>query len=378
MLTFLRKTVTRRISIFMTIVVIVLSVAGYFLWSNPISFPLSYTLIGVVILTIIFIAITFNIVGRPLGKVTEQMKYLLTGRPYKRIFSNRIDEIGIIAQFFNEITENIETISNKLKEQERMSSELEIASNIQKKILPLESPQIPGLEIVAKNRSAAEVGGDSFDFIKRPESTFMYIGDVTGHGAPAALVMMMVNTLLHTYSEMYDNLYDIVVNTNRQLKPRIKSAMFMTMVMMKWDHKFQKMTYVGAGHEYILIYRAATGKIESLAEGGIALGMVPDNSKLIKEQEIKLEKDDVILLYTDGITEAKNDNGEMFDVERLKESFAKHAAQYGPEGISHHIAIDYSNYVGNTEQADDVTLMVMKYTGASDKQEKTADKSTKW
>ncbi|MFC1655298.1 PP2C family protein-serine/threonine phosphatase [Patescibacteria group bacterium] len=378
MLTFLRKTVTRRISIFMIVVAIVLGVATYLLWTNPMSFPLTYTLIGAGMLVVLFIAITFNVVGRPLKKVTTQMKYLLTGRPYKRIYSNRVDEIGVMAQFFNEITDNIETISSKLKEQERMSSELEIASSIQRKILPLESPQIPGLEIVAKNRSAAEVGGDSFDFINRPDSTFMYVGDVTGHGAPAALVMMMVNTLLYTYSEMYDNLYDIVVNTNRQLKPRIKSAMFMTMVMMKWDHKTQKMTYVGAGHEYLLVYRAATGKVEAQAAGGIALGMVPDNGKLIKEQEVKLEKDDVILLYTDGITEAKNNQGEMFEIDRLKESFAKHAAQYGPEGISHHIATDYSNYVGDTEQADDVTLMVMKYTGTTDEQAKPADKSTKW
>jgi len=69
------------------------------------------------------------------------------------------------------------------------------------------------------------------------------------------LVMMMVNTLLHTYSEMYSSVYDIIVNTNRILKPRIKAAMFMTMIMLKWDHIEKKMTYVGAGHEYILIYR---------------------------------------------------------------------------------------------------------------------------
>lgn len=375
---FLRKTLTRKISIIMIFAVMALAVATYLLWSNPMSFPFTYTLIGAGILIIIFIAVTYNSVGIPLKKVTKQMKYLLTGRSYKRIYSARVDEIGVIAQFFNEITENIETISNKLKEQERMSSELEIASSIQKKILPLESPQIPGLEIVSKNRSAAEVGGDSFDFIKRPESTFMYIGDVTGHGAPAALVMMMVNTLIHTYSEIYDNLYDIVVNTNRQLKPRIKSAMFMTMVMMKWDHNAQKMTYVGAGHEYILVFRAATGQVEASAAGGIALGMVPDNSKLIKEKEIKLEKDDVILLYTDGITEAKNDKGEMFDVERLKDSFSRHASQYGPEGIAHHIATDFSNYVGNAEQSDDVTLMVMKYTGKNEGQENPVSKSTKW
>jgi serine phosphatase RsbU (regulator of sigma subunit) len=374
---FLRKTVTRKITLVLIIIALLLGAGVYYFWEDTTSFPLVYTLIGVGVLVIIFGIVVLNVVGIPLRKVTKQMKYLLTGKSYKRIYSSRIDEIGIIAQFFNEVTENIEKISNKLREQERMSSELEIAANIQKKILPLESPVIPGLEVTAKNRSAAEIGGDSFDFIKQPDSTFIYIGDVTGHGAPAALIMMMVNTLLHTYSEMYDNLYDIVVNTNKQLKPRIKAAMFMTMVMMKWQHKEQKMTYVGSGHEYILVYRAATGKIDSFVAGGIALGMIPDNSKIIKEQEIKLEKNDVVMLYTDGITEAKNDEGEMFDLARLKESFAKYAPQYGPEGVTHHVATDYSNFVGNAEQLDDVTLIVMKYTGKTE-EAKDADKSTKW
>ncbi|MBU1446244.1 PP2C family protein-serine/threonine phosphatase [Patescibacteria group bacterium] len=320
-------------------------------------------MIGVGLLLLIFIVILFNFVAWPLKKVVLQMKRLLTGRSYKNIYSNRIDEIGIIAQFFNKTTASIEEISGKLREQKRMSSELEIASSIQANILPSGNPKIPGLEIVAKLVPAAEVGGDSYDFIQKDNHTFFYIGDVTGHGAPAALVMMMVNTLLHTYAEIYDSTYDIIVNTNRQLKPRIKSAMFMTMLMMKWDHINEKLTYVGAGHEHILVFRAATGKLDSYVTGGVALGMVPDNSKLVKDQQIPLEKGDVVVLYTDGITEAKNDKGEMFELERLKEAVKRYAVQYGPEGIVHHIATEFSSYVGEMEQADDITLMIMQYTG---------------
>ena len=175
---------------------------------------------------------------------------------------------------------------------------------------------------------------------------------------------------------MYSSVYDIVVNTNKMLKPRIKAAMFMTMVMLKWDHLKKKMTYVGAGHEYLLIYRSATGQVESKPAGGVALGMVPDNSKLVKEQEVNLEDGDMIIVYTDGITEAKNDKGEMFGVERLIESIKKYAAQYGPEGVTHHTAIDFSQYVGDHEQEDDITLMVIKYTEQENKEQ--ADKSTNW
>ncbi len=149
--------------------------------------------------------------------------------------------------------------------------------------------------------------------------------------------------------------------------------------MFKWDHLTNKMTYVGAGHEHILIYRSATGKVESNAAGGVALGMVPDNSKLVKEQEIALEDGDMIFIYTDGITEAKNNKGEMFGIENLIELVKKHSVQYGPEGVAHHVALDFSQYVGDSEQEDDITLMVLRYTKQKDQnKEAKANKSTNW
>jgi len=360
---FIKKKLTRRLVLMLLIVTVGLGVGAYYYWGTEEAFPLAYSLIGLGIFFLIVSAIICKLVNSPLRKLTKQMKLILTGHSYKRISTNRIDEIGIIAQFFNEITENLEVISKKLKEGGRMSEELTVASDIQQKLLPTENPQVPGLEVVTKTRPAVEIGGDSYDYIHGKDATYFYVGDVTGHGAPAALVMMMVNTLLHTYSEMYQSPYDIVVNTNKQLKPRIKSSMFMTMVFLKWDHTKQKMTYVGAGHEHILIYRAKTGEIESKESGGIALGMTPDNSKIIKELAIPLEQDDIVVLYTDGITEAQNNKGEMFGLERLIELVKKHATQYGPEGINHHVALDFSQFVGDTEQADDITLMVLKYTG---------------
>lgn len=378
MFIWMRKTLTRKLFITLFIIVLLMGGAAYYFWGLGQSFPIEYTLVAISTFFIVFIVIVYKSISLPLRKITKQMKYILTGRSFKRIYSNRVDELGVIAQFFNEITENIQSISSKLREQRRMSSELEIASTIQKTILPDKSPEIPGLEVTAKTRPAVEVGGDNFDFIKRGKNTYMYVGDVTGHGVPAGLIMMMVNTLLHTYSEMYDSAYDIIVNTNRQLKPRIKASMFMTMVMLKWDEETKKMTYIGAGHEYILIYRAATGKIESKKAGGIALGMVPDNSKLVKEKELDLEEGDMVILYTDGITEAKNDEGEMFELDRLKEKIKKYAVKYGPAGVFHHTAVDFSNFAGEAEQEDDITLMVIRYNGESKIEDGAQEKTTKW
>lgn len=378
MLTWIRKNMTRRMGIWLILLAAACGYGAYYFWDNTLSFPLYYSLAALGVFIIVVLMIIYNYVDRPLKKLTKQMKLLLTGHAYKKITTGRIDEIGVIAQFFNEITENLQTISQKLKEGKRMSSELEIASSIQRSIMPDKSPNVPNLEVVAKTRPAVEVGGDSFDFIQRENATYFYVGDVTGHGAPAALVMMMVNTLLHTYSEMYSSVYDIVVNTNKILKPRIKAAMFMTMVMLKWDHQTSKMTYVGAGHEHLLIYRNATGQIESKPAGGVALGMVPDNSKLVKELEINLDDGDMVIIYTDGITEAKNDKGEMFGLEKLIETVKKYATQYGPEGVTHHTALDFSQYVGNAEQEDDITLMVLRYKKDQNQNKKEAEKSTNW
>jgi serine phosphatase RsbU (regulator of sigma subunit) len=378
MFTFIRKSLTRKITLLLFIIALLTGAGAYYYWGLGISLPIEISLAATCVFFILFIVIIYRYVSRPLKKITRQMKYILTGRSFKRIYSDRVDELGVIAQFFNEITENIQSVSSKLREQQRMSSELEIASNIQRTILPEESPEIPGLEVNAKTRPAVEVGGDNFDFIQRGDNFFIYVGDVTGHGVPAGLIMMMVNTLLHTYSEMYDTAYDIVVNTNRQLKPRIKASMFMTMVMLKWDSKAQKMTYVGAGHEHLLIYKPSTGKIEARKTGGVAIGMVPDNSKLVKEQKLELEEGDIVVIYSDGITEAKNEEGEMFGLERLEETIKKYAVQYGPSGIIHHTALDFSRFVGESEQEDDITMMAVRYTGKQKPKEKPAEKTTKW
>jgi len=374
MFVWVRKNLTRRFALIFFILAAALGGVAYYYWGLTANFPLYYSLAGLAGIFLIASLLIYKLIDSPLRKITKQMKLILTGKSYKRITTNRIDELGIVAQFFNEITENLEVISKKLKEEQRMSSELNVAAEIQQTILPKESPVVPGLLVDTKTRPAVEIGGDSFDYIQGKDVTYFYIGDVTGHGAPAALVMMMVNTLLHTYSEMYQSTYDIVVNTNKQLKPRIKSSMFMSMVILKWDHKTQKMTFVGSGHEYILIYRAKTGKIDSIKCGGIALGMTPDNSKIVKELALPLEIGDQIILYTDGVTEAQNTQGEMFGLDRLNELIIKYASEYGPEGLTHHIATDFSQFVGDAEQIDDITLMALKYTGETNTEQKPAIK----
>ncbi len=310
-----------------------------------------------------FVGILFiyylNVV-RPLSHILTQIKAVLTGRRYKKLLTRRSDEIGIIAHFFNEVTSSLEKVTDELQASKRVTGELETAGQLQKELIPEEPPAINGFDIAIKNRSAEELGGDNLDFIQVGTKTYFYIGDVTGHGVPAAIVMTMVNTLINSFAELYDTAYDIVVQTNRRLKKRIRATMFMSMLMLKWDATIKKMTYVGCGHEHIIIYRAATGQIDCEVSGGIALGMVPDNSKIVKEKELHLNTGDVLVLYTDGITEAKNMSGELFGLEKLKATIGLHAGQGEAVTIIQNIAKDFSRYVEDHIQEDDVTLIVIK------------------
>jgi serine phosphatase RsbU (regulator of sigma subunit) len=364
---FIRQSLTNKALFLFTVLVVVAVTVGIVLnrmQIQSVSFNLVLTALVLVLVLILLIFIVDIVV--PVKRVMKQVNNLLTGRNYKRIDPITIDEVGVMTHFFNEITRDLEKISYDIKERRRMSSELDIAAQIQKDVLPKETPEAPGLDVVAKTRTASEVGGDTFDFVMSPDGNqlFIYIGDVTGHGVPAGLIMMMVDTLVTAMVfRGVNNGRDLVVHTNSLLTPRINSRLFMTSVVLRWDKQAQKMYYTGAGHEHVLVYHTKTETVDSIRSGGIALGMIPDVSKITQEKEIPLEIGDSIILYTDGITEAKNKTGDMYGVKRLAESLKKHGYRPSAESIFDNLTKDFANFVGEYMQTDDITMIVIKYLG---------------
>lgn len=319
-------------------------------------------------------------VFRPLKLILEQVQALLSAKPYKNIYTGRIDEIGVLAHFFNQVTKGFGKVSHDIEDRDRMLSELNIASQLQRDILPLVNPFVKGLQIVAKTKPATELGGDSFNFVDVEGKTYIYIGDVTGHGVAAGLIMTMVHSLINVFSGFSGSAYEIIVNVNKYIKKHVKKAMFMTMVMLSWDHAQKKMTYVGAGHEHILVYRADSGICDAILSGGVALGMVPDNSKIVSEKTLDLNNGDIVVLYSDGIVEARNPADELFGLDRLKQLVIEYAPRYSAEGINYHIAKDAVAYMGTAKQLDDMTLIVIKRDDAISEnlQVKIQDQTTNW
>jgi sigma-B regulation protein RsbU (phosphoserine phosphatase) len=297
----------------------------------------------------------------PMQKIIHEMKCLLTGKSYRRIMTTKRNEIGVLAHFFNEITRNLENISSDVKSHQRISKELNNAQNIQADLLPKTIPDIPGLEVIARTRPSSEIGGDAFGYFSKENRTLFYIGDATGHGIPSALVMIMVDVLLTTFVDLHNGSIDIMKNLNKYLKPHLQTSMFMTLLLVDWNQKDKKMKWVGAGHEYLIAYNSSTEAIISIPSGGIALGMLADNSAQLKEQEIDMNENDFLILFTDGIVEAKNVMGERYDLKGLENIIKKNANRdMSAEKLFEKIALDVSRFMEGHVQEDDMTLIVIK------------------
>jgi len=372
--TLLSKLISRLLAFVLLIVVIFFVL--YF--SKQEFLPRDVYLASLALLVITFIVIYWFDVVRPLRVIMGPIQALLSGKVYKRIFTTRLDEIGMIANFFNQVTSSINEVSSSIKDRARILEELSVASRLQRDILPLSTPSVNGLQIVAKNKPATELGGDCFDIFSISDRTFIYVGDVTGHGVAAGLIMTMVSSLVKVFADSESSAYGILVKVNKYIKRHVKQSMFMTMVMLSWDQKNQTMSYVGAGHEYIIVYRALTGECEAILSGGVALGMVPDNSKIISEKVVPLNDGDFIVLYSDGITEARNDKNELFGLENLKKLVKEYALQYSADGVNFHIANAVSDYMGNHPQEDDMTLIVIRRDSSFKVDAQNAEQATTW
>lgn len=273
--------------------------------------------------------------------------------------------MNYVINFFVKSLQILKVFKTELREGRKLKSEIEIASDIQKHVLDKEETVIPSLEIAMWTVAATEVWGDSLDIITGKDGNYyIYVGDVTWHGVPSGLVMMMVNALISAFSMNEVNSAKILAAANKILKPRIKQNMMMTCIMLRWDENTKQMYYTGAGHEHLLVYKDKDQKVYKIKSGWVALGMMRDSSSILKEQQIVFAPDDVIILYTDGISEARyrsEQNGILFGIDRIVDAVVK-SENKTAESIFQKITIDLSAFMGyKHKQYDDITLIVVRY-----------------
>ena len=245
-----------------------------------------------------------------------------------------------------------------LRVKERISQELEVASRIQKTILPKNITNIYGLQIANYFEPAKEVGGDYYDYtVKDDENVSITIADVSGKGVPAAFLMALGRSILKTLERQGQSPADNLRNLNQIIYPDITEDMFITMLHSNFNNKTKILTYSNAGHNPLIVYRAKEDKVELHSVKGVAIGFMQGYN--YKQGELKLEKGDIVLYYTDGITEAENPNKELFGFERLEKVIYDN--RYNDvDTIKENILNEINIFRRDYPQVDDLTFVIIK------------------
>lgn len=263
----------------------------------------------------------------------------------------------------SKITIDNTRLYRKMSDQKKFEREIEIAREIQINLLPKKTPQFPGYEFAGYMEAARGVGGDYYDFITSPDQSevVICIGDVSGKGIGAGMVMATVRTILHSLVRKRPTPIEILHDINTYLYYNYKDSTtprFMTMTIILWEPATGAFQFSGAGHGSILIYRKATTSLETIETKGIILGIEPDINSWNHTGTIYLEEGDSMLLFTDGVTESMNELGESFDDYRLIEAFQKYS-HHSASKILDCISEDLMEFLGNREQHDDITMITI-------------------
>ncbi len=253
--------------------------------------------------------------------------------------------------------ENKRLFSEALEKQ-KMEEELEIAKDIQRNLLPHTIPLLGNFEAFATSISSKQIGGDYYDLIRLDETRYaVAIGDVSGKGVPAALLMANVQAFLKSICKRNLPISEATGLLNDLVTENTSDGRFITFFWCYLDIDNNKITYVNAGHNPPLLIR--NGEIKYLDQGGMIYGVMKTMAPYIAE-EIEMQRGDVLVMFTDGVTEAKNSADDEYSDERL-ESLVKQSVKKPAKQIVEEILDDVHRYVNGFAQSDDITIVVLKY-----------------
>jgi phosphoserine phosphatase RsbU/P len=271
----------------------------------------------------------------------------------------------IVSTFANQAGISIENfrLMEEALQNERYKEELKIAKTVQKSLLPELLQRDNDFDIAAFSESADEVGGDYYDTIRINENVVaLIIADVSGKGTTAAFHMSQMKGIFHSLAQCEIEPDDFMIRSNQALVFCLERGSFISATYFAINTNAKKVRYARAGHCPVLYYRAATGAIEYFKDKGIALGMVRNKSykNFIENNEFEYRPGDIMVLYTDGITEAKNDRGDEFGYERLSGTIME-VKDFGPKEIQDNIISKLYDFSGTQNINDDYTTMIVKF-----------------
>ena len=322
------------------------------------------SIIGIILMLICFSILIFHMV-RPLREMTDAAYRIAQGDFNVTLPKMSTDgDFGKLHAAFTHMQHSIKTYISDLekatKERERINSELHVAHHIQMEILPVDFvlPQgYENIDIDAFLSPARSVGGDFYDFWLEDRKIYFAIGDVSGKGVAAAMVMAMTCTLFRSLVSKYESTSEIMSLLNKMLTRNNQTEMFVTMLIGVLDTQTGNLTYCNAGHNAPFLF-SPTGCSQLPLVPKLPLGLF--DGVAYTEQKCTMEESQTLLLYTDGLTEAENEQRKQMGTQRVKEILEGLG-----ERTSHEVIMEMRRqlklFVGNAEQSDDLTLFAISY-----------------
>jgi serine phosphatase RsbU (regulator of sigma subunit) len=323
-------------------------------------------LAGLLALGIALALVFMSFLLRPIGALRAGLERIGRGDLSTPIRLSDRTELGMLATTVNEMSSQLVVAQRETVEKERLKREVEIAREIQSRLLPA-GPHLVGDFVVGGwQRAAAEVGGDYYDLLTLPDGRVgLAIADVSGKGLGGCLVMSMLSAALRGAHARYDSPSALLVSLEEHLATTLRRGEFITMFYGVLDPVTGRLVWASAGHTPPLVYRAASGEVEVLASRGIPLGALAGGRlrTSLDDRALELAPGDLMVLFTDGFHEAFDVAGnEQFGLERMREVIASQAA-HGGEAVVEALRLAVEEWSGLALPADDETLLVVGRRG---------------
>jgi serine phosphatase RsbU (regulator of sigma subunit) len=312
--------------------------------------------LGVVALALVGIIPLSDRMTRNLSVLTMGAENLARGDLAARVQVASKDEFGKLAQTFNRMAQDLSENQKHLIEQERMRKELEMCRKIQEELLPRQSLRSGAVEVKGVSIPAREVGGDFFNYFKMSDGKMaLLIGDVSGKGLPAALLMANLQATIQARLPLELDLVKLAEQLDGEIAANNAEA-YLTLFIAVLDSQSLSLRYVNAGHNSQFLLHG-NGSVEQLSSTGRPIGLLAGGG--FQEKQISLKNEDSLFFYTDGLVETANEAGEEFGMERL-EALLVQERNCSFEGMLADVEKAVNQYRGSIEAADDATMMLLK------------------
>jgi phosphoserine phosphatase RsbU/P len=304
-----------------------------------------------------------NMICVPLNNNQGKTIGVLQAINIKEDFLNE-EMLGLFQTLANQAATALENVHVKQQQlaAELVNKELEVATEIQARFFPQQTPNLEGYEVAGCSIPAKDVGGDYYDFIPNPEpgQHGFVVADVTGKGVPASLLMATMRATLR--ANIQNNPNDIVQalrQVNGDIYRDSPVDKFITSIYCNLDYESHELSYVNSGHNPPYIVRANDNRIEELDQGGLMLGIMEEID--LPKATLSIDKGDILMLFSDGVTEATNPSGELFSEERFEQWLLDHI-QLSAEEMKDALLKTLRDYADGSPQSDDITFIIVKRT----------------